>query len=263
MPRAGTLGEFQRAVAAFPVTDLGVQFEPTARAAARRSLDESGLLLLGETHGVAENPLLIRALLAEFGLTRLALEWHGDLVPLVSAFLAGQPLADHWLLWSGDGRITAGHFAVLRDRAAAGPFQLTLFDVTVRAGASWSERDQGMAGQVLAGLAPGTGPGPGTLVVAGSAHTPVERTGLGVPMGANLAQRRPGVTEIRISYASGGFYNGEPRRFRGRIGPRRQHPRLLRRHGGLVLDLPSATEAVVPQRPFGGPAAAYPDAADQ
>jgi hypothetical protein len=259
MPRAGTLGEFQRAVAAFPVTDPGVQFEPAARAAAQRSLGESGLLLLGETHGVAENPLLIRALLAEFGLTGLALEWHMDLAPLVSAFLAGQPLADDWLLWSGDGRITAGHFAMLRDRAAAGPFQLTLFDVTVHAGSSWSERDQAMAAQVLAGAAPGTG----TLVVAGNAHTPVERTRLGVPMGANLAQRRPGVTEIRISYASGGFYNGEPRRFRGRIGPRRQHPRLLRRSGGLVLDLPAATEAVVPQRPLDGPAAPYPDTADQ
>jgi hypothetical protein len=257
MPCVATLGEFSQAVAAFPVTDLGVEFEPAARAAARRSLDESGLLLLGETHGVAENPLLIRALLAEFGLTGLALEWHADLAPLVSAFLAGQPLADHWLLWPGDGRITAGHLAVLRDRAAAGPFQLTLFDVTMHAGASWSERDEGMAGRVLAGLASGTG----TLVVAGNAHTPVERSRLGVPMGAHLAQRRPGVTEIRISYASGGFYNGRPRRFRGRIGPRRQHPRLLPRSGGLVLDLPSATEAVVPQRPLGGPTAAYPHAA--
>jgi hypothetical protein len=244
MPRAATLGEFRQAVAAFPVTGLGVRFGPAARAAAQRSLDESGLLLLGEMHGVAENPLLIRALLAEFGLTGLALEWHGDLAPLVSAFLAGRPVADHWLLWSGDGRITAGHFAVLRDRAAAGPFQLTLFDVTIRAGASWSERDAGMAGRVLDGAAPSTG----TLVVAGNAHTPVERTRLGVPMGANLAQRRPGVAEIRISYAAGGYYNLGPRRFSGPGGESGQPPRLSLRDGGLVLNLPSATEAVVPQR---------------
>jgi endonuclease/exonuclease/phosphatase family metal-dependent hydrolase len=33
---------------------------------------------------------------------------------------AGQPLADHPLLWLGDGRITAGHLAMLRERTAAG-----------------------------------------------------------------------------------------------------------------------------------------------
>jgi hypothetical protein len=259
MPCVASLGEFQRAVAEFPVTDLGVRFEPAARAAAQRSLGESGLLLLGEFHGVAENPLLIRALLAEFGLTGLALEWHGELTPVVSTFLAGGPLADHWLLWSGDGRITAGHFAVLRDRAAAGPFQLTLFDVTSYAGSSWSERDAGMAARVLAGPEPGTG----TLVVAGNAHTPVRRTTLGVPMGANLAERRPGVAEIRISYAAGGFYNLGPRRFDGPGGESGQPPRLSRRDGALVLDLPLATEAVVPQRPLDVPAAPHPDAADQ
>jgi hypothetical protein len=36
------------------------------------------------------------------------------------AFLAGERLADHPLLWFGDGRITAGHLAVLRERGAAG-----------------------------------------------------------------------------------------------------------------------------------------------
>ena len=51
------------------------QAEPSAVGAARQSLDDSGLLLLGEVHGVAENPLLIRALMQAFGLTSLALEW--------------------------------------------------------------------------------------------------------------------------------------------------------------------------------------------
>ena len=55
--------------------------EPAALAAAGRSLDSSGLLLLGEMHGVRENPLLIRALMQAFGLTSLALEWPDDLAP--------------------------------------------------------------------------------------------------------------------------------------------------------------------------------------
>ena len=119
MPAVASLAELRRAVVEFPVTGLPLTVEPAARAAAQRSLAESGLLLLGEIHGVAENPLLIAALLAEFGLSGLALEWPAELTQTVSAFLAGGPLQDHWLLWSGDGRITAGHLAMLRDRAAA------------------------------------------------------------------------------------------------------------------------------------------------
>ncbi len=243
-------------MAGFRVTDLPVAIEPAARAAVQRSVDESGLLLLGEIHGVAENPLLIRTLLAQFGLSGLALEWPAELAPVVSAFLAGQPLAEHWLLWPGDGRITAGHLAVLRDRAAAGPLRLTLFDGPIRAGTSWSERDAAMAARVLAGT------GPGTLVVAGNAHTPVRPTELGVPMGTLLAQRRPGVAEIRIRYAGGGYYNVGPRRF-ARPGRPGRAPELSLRDGRLILELPSATEAVVPQRPLDFPAAPHPDAADQ
>ena len=77
-----------RAMAEFAVTDPGLMIEPPARAAARQSLDSAGLLLLGETHGVRENPLLIRALMQAFGLTSLALEWPEDLAPAIRAFLA-------------------------------------------------------------------------------------------------------------------------------------------------------------------------------
>ena len=52
----------------------------------------------------------------------------------MAASLARQTLADHPMLWPGDGRITAGHLAVLAERAAAGPLELTLFDGIVEAG---------------------------------------------------------------------------------------------------------------------------------
>ena len=111
------------AAAEFGVADLDLVAEPAAMAAARRSLEESGLLLLGEVHGVRENPLLARALMQALGLSGLALEWHEDLAPVIEAFLATGTLADHWLLWSGDGRITARRLAVLAERAAAGPWK--------------------------------------------------------------------------------------------------------------------------------------------
>src|SRR6201986_2180915 len=105
MPCIASLDAFHRAVDEFVVEDLGLVVEPAAQAAAGRSLDSCGLLLLGEMHGVRENALVIRAVMRAFGLTSLALEWPDELAPVVRGFLAGEPLADHPLLWGGDGRL--------------------------------------------------------------------------------------------------------------------------------------------------------------
>jgi hypothetical protein len=250
VPNVTSLGALQRAAADFAVTDLNLVIEPPALAAARRSPDEPGFLLLGEVHGVRENPLIARALMQAFGLTGLALEWHADLAPVTREFLTGGTLADHPLLWFGDGRITAGRLAVLLGRAAAGPLRLTLFDGTIGAGWSWSQRDEAMAGRILAAPAAGTG----TLVVAAMRTPPLPGTRLGIPLGACLARQRPGIREIRISYGSGGYYNIQPRRFGSRIGPGRRHLRLHQQRNTLILDLPVASEAVVPQRPQAWPA---------
>jgi erythromycin esterase-like protein len=250
MPGVASLDALHRAVAGFGVMDPGLVSEPAALAAARRSLDSSGLLLLGETHGVRETPLLIRALMLAFGLTSLALEWPGDLAPAIQAYLAGETLADHPLLWGGDGRITAGHLAVLAERAVAGPLELILFDGAAGADWSWSQRDEAMARRILAASPPGAR----TLAVAGNAHTPTSPIELGVPMGARLAEQRPGIREIRIRYGAGYFWNFGPRRFTRHTDPH-GHTRLYQHNGDLVLDLPLATEAVVPQRPQPAPPA--------
>lgn len=54
MPGVASLGAFRRAVAEFSFTDLDVVFEAATLATARQALDWSGLLLLGEVHGVRE-----------------------------------------------------------------------------------------------------------------------------------------------------------------------------------------------------------------
>lgn len=244
MPCVTSLDALHRAVSGFAVTDLDLVIEPRALAAARRSLDSSGLLLLGEMHGVRDNPLLIRALMKAFGLTSLALEWPEDFAPMIKAFLAGKTLADHPWLWGGDGRITAGHLAVLAERAAVGAFGLILFDGVIGADWSWSRRDEAMARRLLAGSPLDAR----TLAVAGNAHTPVSPTELGMPMGARLAEQRPGIQEIRISYGAGSYWNFGPRQFACRAdqcGAMRLH----QDDSKLVLDLPRAAEAVVPQRP--------------
>lgn len=86
-----------------------------------------------------------------------------------------------------------------------------------------------------------------TLVVAGNAHTHTEPTELGIPMGAWLAQNRPGVREIHINYGSGRYYNMQPCEFARHDGPA-QRMRLHQEQDTLKLDLPAAEEAVVPQR---------------
>jgi hypothetical protein len=242
MPAIASLEALDRAITGFEATDLNVAMEPAALAAAQRSLKESGLLLLGEVHGVRENPLLMRALMDALSVTGLALEWPSELAPVVSGFLGGGPLPDSPLLWGGDGRITVGHLAVLREQVRAGRLtSLTLFDGWRDVG--WSLREASMAERVLMAEMPEGG----TLVVAGNAHTPLQATSLGLPLGARLAGERPGIREVRIRYGNGGYYNLEPRSFGSRFSLRRQ-PRLTVGHGELVFDLPTPTEALVPHR---------------
>jgi hypothetical protein len=231
-----SLDALDQAVAEFAVTDPGLLIEPPARAAARRSLDSAGLLLLGETHGVRENPLLIRALMQAFGLTSLALEWPEDLAPVIEAFLAGQTLADHWFVWGGDGRITAGHLAVLAERAAAGPLELILFGGAIGADWSWSQRDEAMARRILAASAPRAR----TLAVSGQRPHPGQPHRAGRPDGrppGRAAARRPGdpdqlrqrrllqrrATPIHPPRRPGGPDTALPARQRTRPGPAPGH----------------------------------------
>jgi hypothetical protein len=235
MPGVDTMDGLLRAVVEFQVEGFELPLEESAVDAARRSLDESGLLLLGEVHGVRENPLIILGLMRGLGLTRLALEWPADLAPQLHAYLSqGTPL-DHPLWWLGDGRVTAGHFAVLR---ALGPITITLFDSGMFTG-DWSQRDAEMARLVLA-----AGGGP-KLVVAGNAHTPTHPSELGLPMGACLATARAAVRDVRIDYGTGGFYNCEHRQLRGPSSPLG----LRTVEDELVVGLPEFSEATVPHLP--------------
>jgi hypothetical protein len=185
MPGVNTIEALMSAVQAFDATPLGLQVDPDADAAVRESLQRTGMVLLGEAHGMAETPVLVEELIAWFGLDGIALEWHEDLRPWLDRWIADGVLTDPvWgsdlagEVWGGDGRLTAGHLAALRRWAASGVL-ITLMDGSTimrpRPGETeeamgrrwWSERDAAMAGRVLA--SPGA-PG-GRLVVAGNLHT--------------------------------------------------------------------------------------------
>ena len=242
MPGVNSIEVFQQAVNEFDVTALRLTIDPAALAAARQSLDESGLLLLGEVHGVRQNPLLARALMAALEVTGLALEWPAGLAAGVSGFFADGRVPDHPQLWDGDGRITVGHFALLRERFLAQRLQaLTLFDGVD--GAGWSQRESAMAERILNA----EGRASRTLVIAGNAHTALTPTMLGVPLGARLAEWRPGVREIHIRYGNGTYYSRSPQRFNQQFSLRRR-ARLRAEGGSLVLELPAPMKARVPHR---------------
>jgi hypothetical protein len=242
MPGVASLDALQRAVNEFDITSFYLHIEPAALTAARQSLDESGLLLLGEVHGVRQNPLIARALMVALDATGLALEWPAGLASAASGFFADGYVPDHPQLWGGDGRITVGHFALLHERFTAERLaSLTLFDGVNEVG--WSRREAAMADRILSAQAPGVR----TLVIAGNAHTALAPTGLGIPLGARLAERRPGVREIRVSYGNGSYYNLSPQRFK-RHWTLRRRARLRVEGTGLVLDLPSPVQARVPHR---------------
>ena len=119
---AASLAAFSSAVAAYPFSDFA--FEREVVKSAECAIADCGLLMLGEPHGVHETPSVLYSLAVAFGTRAVAFEWsHEEMDEPVRAFLRDGAF-DFEELWAlsgsaeffcGDGRITAGHFA-LRER---------------------------------------------------------------------------------------------------------------------------------------------------
>ncbi len=240
MPALTTLEQLRVAVQR-TLDPLPLIVEPDADVAVRESLNSSGLLLLGECHGVAENPLIIRALLERFDFGALALEWDIGLRAALEAFLFDGELgdlSDHIPFWCGDGRISVEHLALLRALAQRSDLGLILFDGPTKAG--WSVRDATMAKRLLPQLRTTT------LVVAGKLHARLDPHRHGTPLGAHLAAEHPGVHSVEIHYRAGAYFNLGERTFPGSCTDRRR-ARLFRGDTReIALELSLATAAQVP-----------------
>ena len=234
--------DFEAAVVAFDTTDLPLVIEPAASALVSAATDAAGLVLLGEIHGVEQNPLIVASIMRTFGLRVLGLEWPIALQAAVDSFLEGGRLATGQFAWSNDGRITAGHFAVMRSLRREHLLErVALFDPV--GFHSWDDRDRRMAENLLAGL----GPGP-ALVVAGNLHTSLRPHQHGTPMGIHVAAARPSTLEIRLRYLSGEFLNVTRQLIRSPAPPPWQATGCELRVSGdhLELTVPIARAAVVP-----------------
>lgn len=187
--------EFAAAVDAYRFDSF--DFDPDAIALARSSVEEAGLLVVGEPHGVYETPSALYSLAVALDLTAVAFEWsHEELDQAVQSSGFGRlwSLPATAEFFSGDGRFTAGHFALLRrlrdeDRLE----QAIVYDRLdpVPHPADWRIRDAEMAERLLAEWQ-----GAPLLVLTGAFHAALEDG----TMASHLARERPGLRPLMLQY---------------------------------------------------------------
>ena len=170
-----TAEAFRAEIDRFALAEVSLDVDALARA--RAAVSRSGLLLLGEPHGAAETPNVIYTLMRALELRGLGFEWsHEELGQVVEEFVATGEL-DLERLWHerpeeffcGDGRVTAGHFALLERLRGEGRLdQVVLFD---RLDPGTKERDTEMAERLLREWSREVP----LLAVAGAAHVRLDR----------------------------------------------------------------------------------------
>jgi hypothetical protein len=186
--------QFEDAVRAYAFVDVAL--DPTALGAARNTLDATGLLVVGEPHGMSETPSVVYALARDLGIRAVAFEWsHEEMDTLDLDRLWSLPAASEF--FSGDGRITAGHFALLEQLQ---PEQVIAFDrLDADTPTSWQEhvrvRDREMAERLLEQWDRRLP----LLVLTGAFHAQLAAAE-GEPMAAHLAQALPGLQPAMLAY---------------------------------------------------------------
>lgn len=241
---------FAQAIEQYVVGELETDFDEQSVARLQESLEDTKLFLLGEMHGVEENPNIIYTLFKKFGFKRLALEWDRqklqDVVDtfLVTGYLDPEAIKEKD---SGDGRITAGHFALLKKLKEEGLLEdIILFDANQE---SWDDRDKAMADNVL-----DNGVDEKTFVVAGNVHAKIEpfnfsgEEELHHPMGEYIQDQIPELSSGAIDYRSGQFYNHGTRDFWKNPDKNTiERPKFYQSEDGLYhYDIPEAHLAIVP-----------------
>jgi len=240
---------FVEAIKNIEIGEIDTEFDEKSVKSLVSELAEAKLLLLGETHGVKENVDIIYTLFKKFGFKKLALEWNKELSEQVEKFLKTGELNFEAIKDSPDGRITAGHFALLKKLKDEGLLEaLVCFDGETSS-AGWDMRDANMAKNIIANLTDDT-----TLVVAGNLHTKVEPITFDDekekhhPMGENVKKQIPDVPSGKIKYLTGQFHNFGTKDFREKPeGVELPKARFYKSDDGIYsFELPEAHVAVVP-----------------
>lgn len=239
---------FEEAIAVVSIEEVLTDFDAHASAKLAESLASTKLFILGETHGVKENVDVIYTLFKKFGFRKLALEWDPALKVVAEKFAESGTLDFDAVKDSPDGRITAGHFELIKKLKDEDLLDsLICFDE--EGSANWDERDTNMARGILASLSDVP-----TLVVAGNLHAKTEplsfddEPGEHHPMGESVKREIPNLASGRIEYVRGQFYNFGVKDFGGDTGlePSSMAKFYLSDKGLYIFELPEAHAAFVP-----------------
>ncbi len=237
---------FLEAINNTKITEIETEFDNKSVDSLLIELNNSKLFLLGETHGVKENPKIIYTLFKKFGFKNLALEWDIKLSPEVQNFLQTGEIDFRTIIDSSDGRITAGHFALLKKLKEEGLLEKVIcFD-------DWSEenkRDINMAKNILKNLSETP-----TLIVAGKLHTQTQSIFFEDeseeyhPMGENIKIQMPNTPSGEVEYLSGQYYNSTAKEFRNKnttvqLTKAKFHKLFNNKY---IFELPEAHVAIVP-----------------
>jgi hypothetical protein len=236
-----TAAEFLDAVRAYRFEQHS--FDAAALSLAAQSIADAGLLVVGEPHGVSETPSVLYQLSCELGTRAIAFEWsHEEVEEPLQAFVRGHPF-DFEALWSlpgtaeffcGDGRITAGHFALLERLRQEGTLgQAIAFDrLDPDPPLEWQARDRDLAERLLAEWS-----GQPLLVLTGAFHARLDADGT---MAAHLASSRRGLATAMLDFDRGSCWSrGTAHDVSGSMP-----------EAPIRLRIPEATPAVVPSRAF-------------
>jgi hypothetical protein len=236
-----TAAEFADAVRAYRFEQH--PFDAAALSLAAQSIADAGLLVVGEPHGVCETPSVLYRLACELGTRAIAFEWsHEEVDEPLQAFVRGHPF-DFEALWSlprtaeffcGDGRITAGHFALLERLRQEGRLEEAIaFDrLDPDPPLEWQARDRDLAERLLAEWR-----GQPLLVLTGAFHARLDADGT---MAAHLASSRRGVASAMLDFDRGSCWSrGTAHDVSGSMP-----------EAPIRLRIPEATPAIVPSRAF-------------
>jgi hypothetical protein len=246
--------DFRQAVEVHDLQEIETDFDESAVNSLRQQLAETQAFILGEMHGVKENPDVIYTLFKKFGFNNIALEWsERELGEVLKEFLVNNNLNFEDIKDSRDGRITAGHFALLKKLKEEDLLgKIILFDQdidpNIRRDTSENERDLAMSQNVLSGLGEGN-----TLIIAGNWHTQVNPVTasddtLKHPMGEHLKSRMPTIPFGNIRYQKGQYHNLGTRDFwtNPDIEPISKPTFRLSEDGKYLYTIPEAHSAIVP-----------------
>ena len=239
---------FLEAISAISIEGIPTIFDELAVQKLANNLESTRLFILGEMHGVKENVNVIYTLFKKFGFRRLALEWEPGLKDVIERFLESGELDFDMIKDSSDGRITAGHLALIKKLKSEGILeQLVCFDEG--SGAEWNKRDSNMAKNILASLSDNP-----TLAVAGNLHAKMEpmtfddESDQQHPMGEDVKKRISTISSGKIEYLTGQFHNFGTQEF-GKFpeGESLPEAKFYQDEGGLyIFELPEAHIATVP-----------------